>query len=233
MNHKPWLVYWKGVSMIHACPPESLKIFEEAFDKFKKDRDPSGIFLSLSGMFESIGHTFDTFIVYDRLIPMMNALLEEFPQFPSPQIEARIVNNMLWALMLRQPVKSALQYWENRGFSIVREVQEKDTALSILLGLVYVPLFAGDLEKVEQVMDSFQDRFAAGQDAPLTALMLNNFLGNYFWLAADFGKSIQAVEDGLALAEHTGIHFFDALLQGHGAACSLSLGETAKADHYL
>ena len=52
--------------MLHACPPESLNIFEEAFEKFKKDRDAAGAFLSLSGMFESIGHMFDSFIGYGR-----------------------------------------------------------------------------------------------------------------------------------------------------------------------
>lgn len=229
----PWLIYWKGISMLHACPPESLAIFEAAYEKFDSGENATGAFMSLSGMFEAIGHTFDSFTAYDRLIQMMIALIEKYPKFQSLQIEARVVHSMLWALMLRQPQPSLLTYWEDRGLSIVRKIREKDTALSILLALVYIPMFSGDLERVKQITESFKDKFISGQNSPLTALMLNNFYGNYYWLAADFEKTFSAVADGIRLAEQTGIHFFDAPLQGHGAACALSLGDTQKAGGYL
>ena len=157
-EQNPWLLFWRGVCLLHTSPAGSRDSFEKSFGKFKRSGDAAGSFLALSGMFDAVGHRLDTFVEFDRLIAMMNELLKEYPQFPSPEIEARVVSSMLYALMLRQPDNPALQYWETLGFSLARDIPDMEMALRILLALMYNSLFSGDLEKVGFIMDSFHQK---------------------------------------------------------------------------
>ena len=232
-EENPWLLFCMGVCLLHACPAGSQDIFARSFERFRNSRDAVGSFLSLSGMFDAVGYRLDTFIEYDRLIPMMNALLQEYPQFPSPEIEARVVNSMLYAIWLRQPHNPDLAYWERRGFSLAGNTPDLEVALRILLALMYNALFSGNLEKVDFILVSFQKRIEASHNAPLAVLLLRTFQANYYWICIDFEKNRKSVEDGLALAEHTGIHIFDIFLLGHGAAGALSTGEIVRAEQYL
>jgi LuxR family maltose regulon positive regulatory protein len=232
-EQNPWLLFWMGVCLLHTSPAGSLDSFERSFGKFKKGGDAAGAFLALSGMFDAVGHRLDTFVEFDRLISMMNELLQEYPQFPSPEIEARVVNSMLYGLMLRQPDNPDLRYWEKLGFSLARDIPDMAMALRILLALMYNALFSGDLEKVGFIMDSFQQKIESSHNAPLSVLLLRIFQAYYCWLCVAFEKNRKAVDDGVALAEYTGVHYFDAYLLGHGAAGALSIGEMERAEEYL
>jgi LuxR family transcriptional regulator, maltose regulon positive regulatory protein len=229
----PWLLFWMGVCLLHSCPAGSQDAFARSLEKFKNGGDAAGSFLALSGMFDAITQRSDSFFEFDRLIPMMNELLQEYPQFPSPQIEAHVVNSMLCAFFLRQPNNPALPYWEGRGFSLARDIPDKDMVLRILLALLSISIFSGNLEKAGLILDSFQKKIEASLEAPLAVLLLKNIHAMYYWLSIDFEKSRRAVDDGVALAEHTGIHFFNAYLLGHGAAGSLCIGEVERAEQYL
>lgn len=106
-------------------------------------------------------------------------------------------------------------------------------ALRMLLPLMGNALFTGDFKKVTFFLDFVRKTIEPSLNAPLSALFLLTFKANYYWLCNEFEKNRKLVEEGLALAEQTGIHVFDILLLGHGAAGSLSTGEIEQADHHL
>ena len=231
--NQPWLLYWRGVCTLPIFPNGGMSYFAKAYEHFRKSRDAAGSFLALSGMLDVVVFMLDRFNELDRLIHMMNELMEEYPEFPSPMIEGRVTNSMLYAFMLRQPNNPDFERWENRGFELVNAMTDIDLALRILCALAMYHLLSGELVKVKLILDSFQKKLKTSQATPVAVLLQRDLEVFYYWLSADFEKHQWAAEDGLALAESTGIHVVDALLLGHSAAGALSLGEIPKAEKYL
>ena len=232
-EYQPWLLYWKGICGFPTSPEGSMEFFAKAFELFKSCKDAAGSFLALSGMLDSVNFRLDTFFELDRLIAMMDQLRKEYPQFPSPEIESHVVNSMLNALTLRQPFNPAWKQWEDRGFALSRDITDTDVALHILCGIAFYRLFSGEIEKVKPILDSIHQRVDAGHASTLAVLSLRDLQAFYHWLSADFEKNRWAAEDGIALAESSGVHFMDIYLLGHGAAGALSIGEIARTEGYL
>jgi LuxR family transcriptional regulator, maltose regulon positive regulatory protein len=230
---QPWLNYWKGTCRFPSSPEKSMGYFSKAFEQFKSTKDSAGAFLALSGMLDSVNFRLDTFFELDRLIEMMDELRKEYPQFPSREIESHVVNSMLNALTLRQPFNPAWNQWEDRGFALLRDITDVDVALHILCGLAFYRLFLGEIEKVKPILESIHQRVDAGQASTLAILSLRDLQAFYLWLSADFEKNRTAAENGIALAESSGIHIMDIFLYGHGSAGALSNGDIAVAGEYL
>ncbi len=231
--NQPWLLYWRGVCTLPIFPNGGMNYFAKAYEHFRKSRDAAGSFLALSGMLDAVAHRMDGFFEFDRLIPMMNELMEEYPEFPSPMIEGRVTNSMLYAFMLRQPNNPDFERWENRGFELARDLADADLALRILCGLAFYHLLSGELAKVKLILDSFHKRLEPCEASPVALLLQRDLEVFYYWLSSDLEKHQRAVEDVLALVESTGIHVIDVPILGHSASGALSLGEISKAEGYL
>lgn len=234
MEQDPWLLYWLGASMLPTSPEKSKECFSGAFERFRSIRDAAGSFLALSGMLDSVSIRFDTVFELDQLIPLTGELLEAYHhQFPSPEIESRMTASMLNALVLGQPANPALEYWRNRGLALAEDAADMDTALRILLSLSFHRMLSGEPEKVPLILEAFHKRVEAGPYTPLYVLLQRDVQAFYHWLSADFQRNRWATEDGIALADATGVHILDPYLNGHGAAGALSLGEVARAEGFL
>ena len=90
-EHQPWLLYWMGVCTVSYIPGwRAGSYFAKAFEQFKSGGDAAGSFLALSGMLDSVTFRLDTFPELDRLIAMMDELLEEYPRIPLAQRSRRV-----------------------------------------------------------------------------------------------------------------------------------------------
>jgi LuxR family transcriptional regulator, maltose regulon positive regulatory protein len=229
----PWLAYWMGVCRLPTSPSASSECFAKAFESFRKDGDAAGSFLALSGMIDAITHRMDRFGGFDPLVSLMSELMGEYPSFPLPVVEWRVTNSMLYALMLRQPNHPDFERWADRGLELAMEIPDTDLAVRILCALAFHYLLGGELAKVKLVLDSFQKRLETTDANPVALLIQKDLEVFFYWLSADFQRHRKAVEDGIALAENTGIHVVDMLLLGHSASGALSVGDVAKAQGYI
>lgn len=230
---QPWLLYWLGICNLPFSPTQSGKTFERAFELFKARKDAAGLFLSLSGMFDAVAFDFNNFIEYDRLIPILYELLKEYTDYPSREIEARMVGSMLYAINARQPQHPDLEYWISRGSALAKSISDVEEKARILLMLALIPLYAGELEKTALIFDSFRDAAMTRHVTPSVLVILRDLEVHYSWLAAEFDKNRKATDEGIALADATGVHVLDMFILGNGAAGALSTGEMKRADELL
>ncbi len=230
---QPWLLYWLGICNLPFSPTQSGNTFERAFELFKARKDAAGLFLSLSGMFEAVALDFNNFIEYDRLIPILYELLNEFTEYPSREIEAHMVGSMLYAIDARQPQHPDLEYWISRGSELAKSISDVEERARILLTLGLIPLFAGELEKTAIIFDSFREAAITRHVTPSTLVILRTEEAHYAWLAAEFDKNRKASDEAIALANTTGVHMLDMFILGNGAAGALSTGELKRADELL
>ena len=229
----PWLQYWLGVCRMPFNPNESLPYFEKAFHQFKNQRDAAGIFLSLSGVLDSISHSFSAFQRFDQWISIFYELLSEYKEFPSKEIEARVINSMLYAFMLRQPQHPDYETWSERAIAITKDIGDINVRMRTLMPLADYRFFSGELSKAKLMIDSFRGIIQSSAVTQLVLIWLKDEETLYYRLTANFEECHKSATEGLKLASESGIHFMDHFLLGHGAAGALSTGEMGTAKKYL
>ncbi|MDY7032118.1 MAG: hypothetical protein SVY10_09470 [Thermodesulfobacteriota bacterium] len=61
LENTPWLLYWMGACRLPSDPSSSLHCFERAFEQFRTQENPSGTFLSWSGIVDAISYNIEDF----------------------------------------------------------------------------------------------------------------------------------------------------------------------------
>lgn len=232
-EREPWLPYWLGACRSAVSPAAGKEFFSQAFDLFNARRDPAGSFLSLSGMIDSIALGLDTFTELDRCIEQMNALRREYPDYPSPEIEARVVTSMLNAIYVRQPRHPDVSFFTGRGLALAESLDAIDRR-AYFYGLVgFILTFSGEFRKAAPVLESYRQALAASQAAPVAQVMFKDFEACYAWMSGDFETAWSAAEQGIAVSGSTGAHVFDVFLLGHAAAAAIGTGDLAAAGELI
>jgi ATP/maltotriose-dependent transcriptional regulator MalT/DNA-binding SARP family transcriptional activator len=228
-EENPWLLYWEGVCRLPFSPTESGDIFKRAFGLFRARREAVGVFLSLSGLFDSTTYGMGDFKAYDQWIDLLKEVGREYKTYPSEEIETRLTASVTFAIIARQPEQSEFEEWVERALSLVKRSPDISVKTRTLQALASHYIFAGNLSKAMLVIDSFQEVAQSPNLPPLLVILLKNLEAMYYWMSASFEECRKAATRGLDLASSTGVHLWDNYLLGHAAAGALSAGDMAEA----
>jgi ATP/maltotriose-dependent transcriptional regulator MalT/DNA-binding SARP family transcriptional activator len=217
----PWLLYWMGSCRLPNNPSQSRSYFEKAFEKFRAEEDPPGLFLAWSGIVESITSGFEDFKPLDQWISVFEELMQRFKGFPSQEIALRVTTNMFMALLYRQPQHSEIEAWTEQALSLAEATSNIGEKLRTLNRLAQYLMFMGDFRKTMLVMNSSQ-QLAQSRDAPPVALILAKYVeATYYSQIRLHEKCLKSVFDGLELSRTTGMHRADYGLLGAGVSSAL------------
>jgi ATP/maltotriose-dependent transcriptional regulator MalT/DNA-binding SARP family transcriptional activator len=230
----PWMLYWLGACRLPSHPGESRKRFEESFRIFRERRDAAGVFLSFAGAGEAIMYGYEGLKPLDGWFSDLDALLSDFPEFPSEEIEARLTCSVIRALSLRRPPSvSDMEAWAKRALAIARKTGEISVKTDALVNLACYHYGGGELQQLEIVIDLLRELLQRQDVSPLARLTVSWVEAAHANLASKYDSCRKAVSEGLELAEASGIHVMDYLLMGQGALCSLKSGDPAGAKKFL
>lgn len=232
-NADGWLVYWLGACRMAFDPRESRSILERAFAQFKRAGDAAGIFLSWSSVIDTFLYEWNDFFPLDRWIDLLDELLVDYPEFPSPEIEIRVASGMLCAMTYRQPRRADLSVWAERVRQIV--LQHPSGQLRTMLGnnLIFYYFWVGNFAQAGLVIDALRNSGGFKGYDPLTKQNWYALEAMYSWFVADWTTCRQAITNGLNNAEESGVHLLDLYLLAQGVFGGLSLGDPSAAVLYL
>jgi len=233
VDRDPWLRYWDGACRLPFDPAESRRSFESAFRQFHGLRDVPGVFLSWSGVVESIIYGAEGLKPLDRWFSLLDGLMSEFGDFPSEEVGARVTCSMVRALALRRPLYSAMEQWADRALELSRAGKDIPTRIEALIHLASYRYGGGELRELEILLDSLGEVIRRPDVSPLARLTVNWVEAAHANLVSRCDRCIRAVREGLGLAETTGVHVMDYMLMGQGVLCSLKSGDFATAKGYL
>ncbi len=229
-EEQPWLLYWLGVCRMPFNLPEGRGHFEQAFEKFKLQNDAAGIFLAWAGVVETYIYQWGDFKPLDKWIAEIEELLKKYQRLPSPEIQAKVTAGVFTALMYRQPQHPALPIWTERLHRLI-EVSP-DASSSMIMGnhlLLYYTWWSGDLAKGTNLVNMLEPLSRIPDLAPLSRIAWHAIKAAHCWMTADNTGCIQAVEEGLKIAEATGVHVWDFMLLAQGVWGVLTSGEIDRA----
>ena len=229
----PYLLYWMGVCRMPFNPEESQVCFENAFQMFKAQRDAPGIFLSLSGVIESIVYGYEGLKPLDTWLPCTNELLKDFNGFPSEHIEAQLTCSMIRAYALRRPLNFSIDEWVERLLAFIHKSTNIPMKVNALLTLSCFLYGEGNLQELEINLNSIWELIEKPDVPPMTKIIAYWLKSAYLNVTSQYYHCQKIVSDGLELARTTGIHVMDYLMMGHGVLSALKGGYPQNAKKYL
>lgn len=239
VERDPWLLYWLGACLAFVNYAESRKKYEKAFDIFKVKKDRAGMLLSWSGaadlaLYETVDSRFSEDVCpYDRWISIYEETLKSDEPFPSKEVETRVTMSMFNVMALRQPDHPEIELWEERAFNLMREV--RDANLRGICGphLLAYNTCGGNHSRARLLVDMLHVVEKSGKLSDLVRINIKATEAFYHMFASSFENGIEAMVEGLRLAEERGIHALDNLLHLYGISSSTLCGNWEVTDRYL
>ena len=230
LKKDPWLTYWSAVCRAPGSPLPAQRQFISAFHGFKKNREQARALMAWSGIVDTYLLVFASFKPLDDWLPELEDLLKTLPEFPSPDIEARVTASMITVMGLRQPDHPRFEELLSRCQVLAEENTYSRIKVQAYLPLVFCRLSQGRFQEVRALLESF-GRLACEPDIPpLLKVMQKDLEAFFYWKACCLQQCLESAEQGLAIAEETGIPAFRFFLKGHAIAAALSSRDTVKAE---
>jgi LuxR family transcriptional regulator, maltose regulon positive regulatory protein len=233
LEQDPWLLYWKGICRMPLALQEARELFEKAFSLFRKRHDASGVFLAWSGVVESFIQELDVSQM-DPWIALLDDLMNEYPAFPSPQIEGHVTTRIFIALSMRQPWHPAFEGWRDKAIALLDS--KADPTLRMLCGfyLIIHLLVVGDAALCERVMSTMRVIISSSKRISPLAYITGKFADGWMaWTTSSYDRSLKTMVEGLQMSRDSGVHLWDYLLLGNGLFAALMTGDLRRSKELL
>jgi LuxR family transcriptional regulator, maltose regulon positive regulatory protein len=223
----PWLMYWSATAGFAGAPNKAVVQFEQAYRGFceqPEDAGDVGRFLSLAGLLDALVHDPDDLHPLDHWIPEAEALIAS-RAWPTPAIEARMTQSLFMAMVLRQPQHPQLYAWGERTLALMNGPDDARLRMTAGLYVVTVLIWTGRFGKASALLDTLRG-IAEDRSVPAVALVTLRQLESMFHMLQGRQEAcLDAVYDGLDLAEHSGVRLWQSTLLLYGAGASLAVGD--------
>jgi len=227
----PWLLYWMGFARQIPDPSGSRILFEKAFENFKNQRDQTGMFLSWSDLMSCIWFEMKDLSIFEHWIQVLEGMMQDFKEFPSEEIGARVASNMLFILSIRQPWHPEIETWVERALSLAEVCSDIHVKRSILFQLGNYRILFGQYRKALTLINQLR-QLSRTQD-PIILSDTRFLEAFYYRFLGMHEKCLQSVSEGLELSEKTGYLERQYWYWILGVASALNAGDFKKAAEML
>jgi len=233
-RNDPWVYYWTAVCLMLQEPDKAQRLFDKSLAMFRQQRNVVGMYLTLSGMGESLAYRFDSYIHYDQWIELVEQLRRQHSEFPSVEIEARMSLMMMTAIGLRQPSYPHADEWRSRAMALVNNNElEGPLRIHIINSLILERTLTGHLNEADILISIFKNFIEDQTIPPIVLINLKNFEALLNWRRSRPEECMRAATEGLAIAEKTGVHVISTILLLNGVAGALSSGNLEQAEKLI
>jgi LuxR family maltose regulon positive regulatory protein len=233
VQQDPWLLYWKGQCQIYINPQESMACFEKAFRSFCELGQVSALYLSWSGIVESIEYSLDDLTRLNQWVDLIDALEQEYGAIPCGEVEFRLTACMVAALFLVMPDHPRMDRWIAKVLPLQEQIRSLPIKAQILShSLIYYSII-GDVAAGETVRQYLAAISTQPEAAPMARILAELGEAKCCILAGRFDEVLQVVTRGLELAASSGMHLLDCQLAGQAVMSALYKNDFSKADRFL
>lgn len=231
-----WLQYWLGCCRLSFDPHAARTHFREALALLKANQDAAGVYLAWCGIVESFFYLWADFTEITVWIDTLAELRRLYPEYPAPEIGARVTVNMMTGLMFRQPIHADLHTWVEEAEKYLADA-DINKPLRVFIGsqLLLYRSWIGNAPRMIHTAELLQGVAKDAELPPLIYLAYKGMLGVYLWFdpIENHQLCLQTVQEGLHVAQETGVHIWDALLLSQAAYTCIYNEEHDSAADYL
>lgn len=206
VEQSPWLLYWLATATKYIMPQASLPLFEQAYQQFKQNEDIAGLYLSWSGVIDSIriDHGGDTRRL-DLWFIELNELRKRYPEYPSPAVEIEVAVYMFAALWWHQPQHKDFDYWKQSALRAASELPNENSYKVIVNSIMTLHLiFSGELIQASYLLNESKN-IASQELVPAEKKIFRQIAhGLLDWRRGNWQEAYRHLDKGLVISEESG-----------------------------
>jgi ATP/maltotriose-dependent transcriptional regulator MalT/DNA-binding SARP family transcriptional activator len=234
VQRTPWLLYWSGICRLPISPAESRRFLEDAFRRFESHADDAGMLLAWSAIVQTYLFEFDDFRPLDRWIDWLDERLRRGASFPSVEIEASVAAGMTGALTWRMPAHPAMHQWVARALSLSRSSANPEAGLRSRTNAAVYYIWTGMFDECAILIGEMTTKIRSEPVSPLRRISMKVPESMFYNTAVEFREqATRSVQEGLEIAQQTGVRIVDPLLYIQGVVSALNEGDPQKAEEFL
>ena len=243
LNQDPWILYWFGEARAVFNPVEGRSYFEKSFNRFLskgfnvggeypvRKKLSNGVYLSWCGIVETFIYEYGNFIPLKKWISIMGRIMHQYPEFPSRELEARVLSILVFALTHYNPAHPNIRLWAERTLSILKHIKNHDQRIYYLFSISHYYGWTGNLPK-RGVLDELIKK--TSPFTPIKAqLMQKMYSAAYARQIISKQECLDLVSEGLDIANKSGVHFFDHMIIVQAVYLFLAINDLKRAEEFL
>ncbi|PTN31277.1 AAA family ATPase [Desulfonatronum sp. SC1] len=226
VREHPWLLYWSGVAHLPQDTRSGLDLLRGAFEGFVKQGEMEGAMLACAEMIQAIFQERGNFMRMEPFFEWMNDAVGPEPRFSSRAVESRVVMSMVLGCVFCRPDHPHRGKWIDRGQELLAEDIGIDRKICLGFHLQIFHIYMGDMGEAAKIHARL---------GPLVSPQALPVLIRLYWLVikaahnhlVDPNPALcrKIVQEGLELAEATGVHAFDVFLLLVAAYTAIDTGQ--------
>ena len=230
----PWLSYWLGMCRSFYDVETSRVSLRNAFELFQAAGDSEGPWLAWTAIIDASIYHWQGSKPLHPWMEWFDERTRTHPTFPSEAIEVRVTASAITAFLSERPQHPDIRKWIERGLALSERMADPHVRARIGVSALNYFVWIGDYARCRTIIDRMNPAIdqRVGMMSSST-MMWKSFVGNYYWIVADWEASIRTMDEALKIAQDDGVHAFDSWALVNGVYVSLSLGRLEDGASYL
>lgn len=229
----PWLMYWHGACLTVFNPAEARAYYEKAFKLFKLTTDAAGLYLSATGVIETLTIEYADFKPLTDWLRAIESLIDNGVSFPSAEIENRVTFMMFIAILLREPWHSKISIWIEKVMLLQHNSNEINQRVMAACYLCYYYAYIGNFSDFALILKTWDAVISFSDITPTVKIHWYLFKAVFGWYTMSNEIWREAVNEGTSYIQKLGARFGIHHIYSQGCFGSLSNGNIREAEVYL
>lgn len=228
----PWLLFWHGSVLRLFHPPAARQPLTQAYQQFMVQENAAGAYLAWAAIVESFSAPWHTFTEIGPWLAELERLLQRFPQFPGPEIEALVLSTGM-TLIAAAPYTPQIPHWIARAESLLLDPPSQQCIGPLAWMVVMTTVWRGDgIEQTRTLLSRVSFPAAQAEAFPLSYMLYASARAQIEGAALNVAGARDWVASGLDVAAQTGIRLVDSMIQSSACfsatiASDLSMAEAS------
>lgn len=233
VDASPWLLYWLAMAAVFSEAEQSRREAERALALFEARGHAAGAYLAWAAGVDSYLFARGDHAGLSAWLDAFARLRASHPAIPGPEVESRVTLTAYSALMFHRTDHPAAPEWEERALTLA--LGHGPPPLRVAAGsrfLVCSGYQRGEIDDAKSVLEALGGVARSPEVGPNAGIMWRVGEAAFHLHTGEPGAARRLVDEGLAIAEETGLRVWDVVLLFHGTIASLALedlGEAARA----
>ncbi len=229
----PWLLYLRGCNQKLTSPAAARIDFETAYQKFKEEGDPKGLYLAWLGVVESFVVAREHLSLFKDWADEMGYIVENYPQIPSDEISNQVIANMVYALTICDPTNPSYPYWDSLAKDMPYRTMDPSQQLVLNGILMQIYCFTGMQTRARLIFDAINQTARFDQASDFAKIVWFTIASLYWYTQGAFEKGQESAQRALDVSCKTGVRVWEAYSLMYFIYNVLARGDLESADEKL
>lgn len=233
MGHAPWPRFWLAMARLYSSPREAREIFMDVYHCFRSSDDVPGQYMAWVGMVSSLLVGLDDFRSLDAWLVELDDLRKRHPEFPSSGIECETTAIAFCARVHRCEKYQDVEAWGVRALEMARQEGNLHLQVQILFYRGFHELVLRPSHHALETFQELEELSRPGTLRPIDRLRITLLHAVHHNCMLDHDRCRKAVENGLRIAEESGVLVLNVMLLGQLGWQAVQAGDARRAAETL